>query len=368
MNYNVQYFLEQCLLSLREVIVAEDSEVIVVDNNSTDHSCQMIRKKFPEVLLLENKSNLGLAKANNKGVGVSSGKFLCFLNPDTIIPDNVFPNLLKKATQLPHVGLVGPRLISGKGNFLRESKRNIPAPLTSLKRLLGIRTRFVKSYFADHIQEREIGRVDVLDSAFMLIKKNHYLSVGGFDDDYFLYGEDLDLSYRVKKMGLLNYYLGTITALHYKGESVDRNADLVMIFYGAMRLFYSKHFKSNRVLDFMVSVGIRMVSFIHSFKDFKKNRREVTQYYLISENEVLSANIASKLNTELIRVSTIEREDLGDKNIEIIFDGDFMSYLEIIKQMELLNKRNVTFKIRPADCDYILGSDFSDGKGEVITF
>ncbi len=367
-NYNVRYFIEQCILSIKEATSSIDTEIIIVDNNSKDESCQMIKDCFPEIILIENKENKGFAAANNQGVLLAKGDFLCFLNPDTVLAFNTFIKILKIQKQLPHTGLLGPKLINGVGDFLHESKRNIPSPLTSFRRLFGIKIGYVKNYYADHIPSNSIGYVDVLVGAFMLIKKESYLSVGGFDEDYFIFGEDIDLAYKIKKKGLLNYYIGNVVAIHYRGESTDRNAVYVRQFYDAMRLFYKKHFRSNATLDFMVSVAIRLVSVIQSSKNFDKKKRIIERYCLITNDEGLYSKIASKLSAEVEILDGVGKEDLGDTNIEIIFDNNFISFGEIIDQMQKLRKDNITFKIRPKNCNYILGSDFSDGKGEVITF
>ncbi len=356
------------MLSLKAATLPINSEIIVVDNNSTDDSCKMIKDDFPDIILIENKINEGFSKANNQGVAVAKGLYVCFLNPDTIIAADTFIRLLNQAKELPNVGLLGPRLISGTGNFLEESKRNIPSPLTSFRRFFRLNLGNVKSYYAYHIPDTGIGDVDVLVGAFILVKKELFDSVGGFDEDYFIYGEDIDLSYKIKKKGLQNYYIGNIVAVHYRGESTDRNAIFVRRFYTGMRLFYKKHFKSNIVLDIIISAGIRFISMIQSFKNFSKEKRKINAYYLITENETLYRQITKIGLPDVKMITTIRKEDLGDKNIEIIFDNDFMTFDEIIEQMQFLKKKNVSFKIRPKKCNYIIGSNFSDGKGEVLMF
>lgn len=367
-SYNVRYFLEQCLLSVNEATTLIESEIIVIDNHSDDDSCEMIKEKFPNVILVENKTNLGFAKANNAGASIATSEYICFLNPDTVVSQDIFNYLIDQADRLPNSGLVGPRLINGAGNYLHESKRNIPSPLTSLRRLFGIKLGKVKNYYANRIPVSSIGDVDVLVGAFMLMKKKNYYSVGEFDDDYFIYGEDLDLSYRFKKNGFQNYYIGTQVALHYKGESIDPSATFIKHFYGAMRLFYKKHFKSNIILDRLISFAIRIVSFIQSFKKFDTKKKVINHYYLISEDMILHTKLSGVLKRKIIIFKTLKKEDLGDSNIEIIFDNNFVNFDQIIDWMQELRKENVTFKIRPKDRHFILGSNFSDGKGEIIVF
>jgi len=328
----------------------------------------MVKNRFSEITLIENKENVGFAKANNQGVAIAKGEYVCILNPDTVVAEDTFVNLIRESEKLIHIGMLGPRLIDGTGNFLPESKRNVPSPLTSFKRLFGIKLGKVKNYYADHIPETGIGHMDILVGAFILVRKTVYESVSGFDEDYFMYGEDIDLSYKIKKRGLENYYIGTIPVIHYKGESTDRNTAYIKRFYGAMRLFYKKHFKSNWVLDFIVFIGIKCTAILQSFKNHHKEKRIVDTYYLISENNELRKKITKILQKEVQFISLESVQNLGYTNNELIFDNAYMSFGEIIYEMQRLKQPNITFKIRPQGCNYILGSDFSDGKGEVLVF
>ncbi|MGY3792901.1 glycosyltransferase family 2 protein [Aquimarina sp. 433] len=368
LNYNVRYFLELCILSVQEATKNLDAEIIVIDNNSPDNSCEIIKERFPDIILLENKENVGFAKANNQGAALAKGEYLCILNPDTVVAEDTFSNILSMSEKLFHMGMVGPRLLDGNGSFLPESKRNVPSPLTSFKHLFGIKFGKVKNYYANHISETDIGDVDILVGAFIFVKKSVYESVYGFDEDYFMYGEDIDLSYKIRRKGLENYYLGSIPVIHYKGESTDRNAEYIRHFYGAMRLFYRKHFKSNWLLDTMVSVGIRLTSIVESFKNYHRENKITEGYYLVSENNEIRVRLINALQKEVQFTSLESARDLGYSNNELIFDNDFVSFGEIIEEMQQLKNLNITFKIIPKGCDFMLGSDFSDGKGEVITF
>ena len=328
----------------------------------------MVKDQFPDVILIENNENVGFAKANNQGVAIARGTYICILNPDTVVAEDTFVHMFTASKKLIHMGMIGPRLIDGTGHFLLESKRNIPSPLTSFRRLFGITLGNVQNYYADHVPDSTVGAVDILVGAFMLVKKKDYEAVEGFDEDYFMYGEDIDLSYKMRKNGLENYYIGTTSVLHYKGESTDRNAAYIKRFYGAMRLFYEKHFKSNWFLDVIVSVGIRLTSVVQSFKNQEKEKRIVDHYYLISENEVLRQQLTEVLGKEVQFISLESADNLGYTNNELIFDNDFLSFGVIIEAIERIKKPNITFKIKPMGCSYIVGSNFSDGKGEVIAF
>ncbi|WP_317194020.1 glycosyltransferase family 2 protein [Aquimarina mytili] len=356
------------MLSVQDAIRAIDAEIIVIDNNSSDQSYTILNSKFPEVIFVKNEENVGFAKANNQAASIAKGEYLCILNPDVVVASDTFIDIINQAESLPNAGLVGPRLIDGTGNFLPESKRNIPSPLTSFRRLFGIKLSKVKNYYADHVSETEVGDVDILVGAFFVVKRELYRSINGFDEDYFMYGEDIDLSYKIKKNGYQNYYLGNLVSVHYKGESTDRNAKYVRRFYGAMRVFYRKHFKSNVVLDFMVSTAIRIISLVQSLRNFDKEKRKIDQYYLVSSDMGLCEDLSKILDKNIEIYRTVNQEDLGDQNIEIIFDNNCMTFGEIIEQMQFLKRNTVTFKIRPKNCNYILGSDFKDGKGEIKIF
>ena len=210
LNYNVRYFLELCLHSVKAATEAIDAEIIVVDNNSSDDSCSMVKQLFPEVILIENKENLGFSKGNNQGVANAKGEYICILNPDTVVPEDAFSELLKFSKTKDNLGIIGCKLVDGSGKFLPESKRNIPVVKIALQKIRGNST----NYYANHVQESEVAKVDILVGAFMFMKQSVYNSLSGFDEDYFMYGEDIDLSYKAVKAGLDNYYFGTTTAIH----------------------------------------------------------------------------------------------------------------------------------------------------------
>ena len=238
LNYNVKFFLELCLKSVEQSITSIDAEIIVVDNDSSDDSCDMVKQKFPSVTLISNKENVGFAKANNQGVKIAKGEYVCILNPDTVIAEDTFIKLLEFAKTKSDIGAIGCKLIDGSGKFLPESKRNVPVVKVALQKLFGNG----KNYYANHLNENETGKVDVLVGAFMFLKRDVYIKVKGFDEDYFMYGEDIDLSYKLLQSGFQNYYFGETTCIHYKGESTAKDKKYTERFYKAMKLFYKKHF------------------------------------------------------------------------------------------------------------------------------
>ena len=210
-NYNVEYFLEQCLYSVRKAMQHIDGEVFVVDNNSTDGSNRMVKKKFPEVKLVENKDNLGFSKANNQGINLSKGEYVLLLNPDTVVEDDTFSSIVQFMDDNPDAGALGVKMVDGAGNFLPESKRGLPTPGTAFYKISGISKVFPKSrrfnkYHLGYLDEDEIHEVEILAGAFMLLRKKVLDEIGLLDETFFMYGEDIDLSYRVIKAGYKKIY------------------------------------------------------------------------------------------------------------------------------------------------------------------
>lgn len=247
-NYNVKHFLEQCLYSVRQALLKTSGEIIVIDNCSTDNSLIYLQPLFPEVRFVANKENLGFARACNQGLNMSTGRFILFLNPDTILPEDSFTSAIRFMDEHPEAGALGSKMLDGSGAFLKESKRAFPSPLTSLYKLFGLSKLFPRSahfsrYHLGHLDENRHNEVDVLAGAYMLIRKDVLDEVGGFDERFFMYGEDVDLSYRIQKSGKKNYYFPGSPIIHFKGESTRKGSmNYVRMFYSAMSLFVRKHY------------------------------------------------------------------------------------------------------------------------------
>ena len=247
-NYNVRYFLEQCLFSVLQALKDIDSEVIVVDNNSVDGSESMVRSKFPQVKLIANQHNAGYSKANNQGIAISKGEYILLLNPDTVVEESTFITSLSFMDSHSEAGALGPKMIDGTGRFLPESKRGLPTPEVAFYKIFGLTSLFPKSpkygkYYLGHLPENETNAVDVLTGAFMLIRRYVLEKTGNLDENFFMYGEDIDLSYRISQAGYKNYYFPDTTIIHYKGESTKRGTiNYVIVFYKAMKIFSAKHF------------------------------------------------------------------------------------------------------------------------------
>ncbi|MFL5739845.1 MAG: glycosyltransferase family 2 protein [Flavisolibacter sp.] len=251
-NYNVKYFLEQCLYSVCKVSTVVKTEVIVVDNCSSDGSIPYLEPKFPSVRFLPQDHNGGFARACNKGLEVASGDYVLFLNPDTIVAEDCFQQCLNFFESHSDCGALGVQMIDGSGKFLKESKRSFPSPLTSLYKLFGLSLVFPRSstfsrYHLGHLDKNHDHPVDVLAGAFMMVKKEVLRKTGGFDESFFMYGEDIDLSYRIQKAGYRNYYFAGTTIIHFKGESTRRGSlNYVRMFYQAMSIFVRKHYAGTK--------------------------------------------------------------------------------------------------------------------------
>ena len=245
-NYNVKQFLLQALDSVYKS-QGVTFEVFVVDNNSTDHSMGSVKELFPSVQCIENKENLGFGKANNQALAKATGKYTLFLNPDTVIEENTLLTCFRAMESNENLGALGVRMVDGQGKFLPESKRGLPTLWSSLCKFAGLykiapRSSWLNRYYAGHISEHDNNTVDVLTGAFFFGRTELIQKIGGFDEDFFMYGEDIDLSYRVQLEGKDLRYLGETTIIHYKGESTKkRSFNYAFSFFDAMGIFAEKH-------------------------------------------------------------------------------------------------------------------------------
>ena len=275
LNYNVRYFLEQCVLSVQKALEGIDGEIIVIDNNSSDDSCTMIKKFFPKVKLIENSSNLGFPKGNNSGVTQAKGEYICILNPDTVVAEDTFTKMLNTKNWQLNTGIIGCKLIDGTGNFLPESKRGIPTPWVAITKIFALYKLFPKvslfnKYYAQHLTQNQSGKVDILVGAFMFMKRELYNEIGGFDENCFMYSDDIDLSYMALKKGKYNFYFHETTVIHYKGESTIRDGTYLKRFQEAMQFFYKKHFDKSIFFDVFMKIGALIFSLFKQ-RSKKKN-------------------------------------------------------------------------------------------------
>jgi len=359
----VQYFLDQCLQSIQSACKNITFEIIVVDNNSSDDSCGMIEQKFPSIRMIKNKENVGFSRANNQGVAKASGEYILILNPDTVLAEDTLEKVLRFADTKKKLGVVGVHFIDGSGKLLPECKRNIPTLKIATEKLFGKSI----NYYASQIEENSIAKVAILSGAFMLIKRSIFNEVEGFDEDYFMFGEDIDLCYKIVNAGYQNYYFGESTVLHYKGESTVKDISYLKNFYGAMQLFYRKHFKENKILNLVGKIVIKgFVSFKSlQIKKVKDEIKKAQKIVLISENKEMLKKIANDSLENTIKVSCDVPVDLSDFDM-IIFDNADLSNKEIINEFKNLAHLKISKRIIPKNSNFCLGSDSSVFRGEVV--
>ena len=367
LNYNVRYFLEQCVLSVQEALSNIDGEIIVVDNNSSDASCQMMKTRFPNVKLIENKTNSGFPKGNNIGVAEAKGDYICILNPDTVVSEDTFEKILAFAEKQSDLGIVGCKLIDGTGNFLPESKRGIPTPWVAFTKITGLYHFFPKNklfnqYYAQDLNENETGKVAILVGAFMVMKRDLYTDLKGFDENCFMYSDDIDLSYRALLQGKSNYYFHETSVIHYKGESTVKDKLYMKRFQEAMNFFYKKHFKVSVFFSLFMKIGIVFFSFIKAFQGNSKPNSKPENYFLVSDDEKLKDKLEATLNNPII---FWEKSNIIEKS-EIIFDQNYFGFSKAIEFMEANKNKAFTYKILPKNTTFIIGSNSNRSRGEVI--
>jgi N-acetylglucosaminyl-diphospho-decaprenol L-rhamnosyltransferase len=273
-NYNVKFFLEQCLSSLRKAIagisVPGPVEVFIIDNASSDGSFEFLHPLYPEFQFIRNEENLGFAKACNQGLSQCQGEFILFLNPDTILPEDSLDKCLLFFKTTPDAGAMGVKMVDGAGRYLRESKRGFPGLRNSFFKMTGLttlfpRSKFFAAYYMGELHEGSTHPVEILSGAFMLIRGSVLKTVGAFDERFFMYAEDIDLSYRLLQSGFRNYYFSGVTIIHFKGESTQKDFRYVKTFYGAMNEFMKKHLHGagGFMRRAFATIGMRMQQFIH---------------------------------------------------------------------------------------------------------
>ena len=368
LNYNVRYFLELCVLSVQNAIQNIDAEIIVIDNHSQDDSCKMMKERFPNVKLIENRENLGFPKGNNIGVSQAQGEYICILNPDTVVAEDTFTKVLAFAKKQKDLGIVGVKLIDGTGKFLPESKRGIPTPFVAFTKITGLYKIFPKlfgEYYAQHLSENETGKVAILVGAFMVMKRELYNEIGGFDENCFMYSDDIDLSYVALQKGKSNYYFHETSVIHYKGESTLKDGTYMRRFREAMNFFYKKHFRVSFLFSVFMKMGIVFFSFVKRFQGKPKPKLESEKYILVSEDVILKEKLENKWQT-LVELQDITKSFAKNKNTEIIFDQNHLDFKTIIQAFETNKNKNFTFKILPESSDFLIGSNSSFDRGQVI--
>ena len=338
-NYNVKYFLEHCLGAVIKAIENTDAEIFVVDNNSTDGSKDYFKNKFPQVQFIWNESNEGFSKANNKALQLATGKYVLFLNPDTLVAEDTFEKCISFITAHDDDVACGVKMIDGHGNFLKESKRGLPLPMPAFYRLFGLSLLFPRSkifsrYHLGYLDENLNHEVDVLAGAFMMIPKKILDKTGAFDESFFMYGEDIDLSYRIRQAGFKNFYLAETCIIHFKGESTGKQGlKYVKMFYRAMSIFAKKNYGTAKAgmyniiiqLAIFIRAGLaalaRLIKWpFHIFSNFKQQKPEqITAICNSTENTALSLYLE---NTGSFTINYIDPDTINDtQGLAEIFIG-----------------------------------------------
>lgn len=374
-NYNVKYFLEQCLCSVKQAIQGIEAEVLVVDNASADDSIAYLQPKFPFVQFIQSPQNLGFAKANNLALQQAKGRYILFLNPDTIVAQDSFTQCMAFMQAHPLCGALGVRMIDGSGSFLPESKRSFPSPWVSFFKLTGLAQLFPHSavfnrYALGHLAENQTQVVDVICGAFMMLTLQAAQQTRGFDEDYFMYGEDVDLSYRLQQLGYTNYYFAGTTIIHFKGESAGQNSyKHNRMFYKAMMIFVQKHYAKNRWSVFAVVLQLAIMlrggfAFMGKLLQTDKSttlKPKATSFYLSGDAAAITTaqTILQNAASEILKNN---ESPISQKDVIICAS---QNYTTLIQQVEKWGKKNPVW-VHGYNSKSIVRSSHKNGLGGVI--
>lgn len=326
-SYNVKFYLEQCLVSLFRSMEGMDAEVFVVDNHSSDHSVAYLGERFPTVKFMANRHNLGFARANNMAIRQCQGEYVLLLNPDTILGESTMREVVGFMDGHPEGGAIGVRMLNSHGVSARESRRGVPSPMVAFFRMTGLCLRFpmhrkLGHYYMGYLDWEHPHEIEVVSGAFCLLRHRAIKEVGLLDEDFFMYGEDIDLSYRLLKGGFRNYYFPSLI-LHYKGESTEKSSfRYVHVFYQAMLIFFRKHYHSMSFLFyFPVKVAIYAKAFVaflgilakqvrKSLGFFPLRRQANERYVFIGSEEMVSEcrNLAKGMSLEATYIVGVEKD------------------------------------------------------------
>ena len=356
-SYNCKVYLDYCIQSVISSLKNIHGEIIVIDNNSTDNTKDFIRSKGYNITFIESKINLGFSKANNQAVKSAKGEYLFFLNPDTVIPENLFDPFFKGQNDLNNMGILGFRMIDGRGQFLKESKRNSPTKRMVFKKLLGI-----KNNYYSIINEFDYNSVDILCGANMLISNKVFNQINCFNEEYFMYGEDIELSKKSLLSGFKNYYNGKNTLIHFKGESTDKNIKYLKNFYGAMAIYYKNIFSPSRLNLFTVKFFLRqIINFKSLFINSSSTKSKFEKSFFITDS--VNHNVSKNYRNVILK----KEIDHSDNECNIILDPNYLTYNEIIEIIGSSNpSNNINFCFLSKDYSYVIESCGMNQKGKVV--
>lgn len=382
-NYNVKYFLEQCLWALLPALKEIDSEIIVVDNASSDNSVPYLAALFPQVKFITQNENIGYARANNLGWQQASGEWVLFLNPDTLVAEDSIASCLAFVNKTANTGACGIRMLDGAGYFLPESKRGVPILAASFFKLSGLIKVFptskkIAAYYAGDLSQHQTNPVPILSGAFMMVKKTVLQQTHGFDESFFMYGEDVDLSYRITQLGYANYYIADSAIIHFKGESTRKDSKYVKLFYQAMKIFVKKHYKNQPAFLFFINLAIGAATVMALLAKWVKPVTapavKTNLNSLIVATEAEAAAIMPLLDIDTLTQRTIRRCNPGDDVAailkiapvhEVFFCAGTHGYKKIIAVIEACSGKS-SFKFYSAGSNSIVSSHSKNTSGEVL--
>lgn len=372
-NYNVKYYLDQCIRSVLRAFeeMNTPAEIIVVDNHSADGSVDYLEKRYPQMLypmvrFVRSAHNLGFARANNIAIRQSRGEYVLLLNPDTIVGEDALKASVDFMDVHEDAGAVGVRMLGAQGRRAMESRRGLPTPMVSFFKMLGFCNRWPHhrlfgKYYMGYLPWDEPSQIEVVSGAYCMLRRKALDEVGLLDEDFFMYGEDIDLSYRVLKGGYHNYYL-PVDILHYKGESTQKSSfRYVHVFYEAMLIFFRKHYSG---MTFLLSLPIKtaiyakaLMALVGMLSDrmrkslgfFAPSAEGAQRYVFVGSLEMQDAcrEIARRLGLDAEFHDSEVLEDKSEatwseKNDNVlVLDADSMSYADMLKRMSRLSDMNV---------------------------
>jgi GT2 family glycosyltransferase len=346
--------------------LSDQVEVLVVDNCSTDGSVDWLRPQFPFAQFIANTENVGFSRANNQVLGKCRGKYVLFLNPDTILPEDCFQQCLSFMEAHPDAGALGVHMIDGSGRYLPESKRGFPTPWVSFCKMSGLTrlfptSRWLASYYLGHLSPTGIHQVDVLSGAFMWIRKGVLDKTGGFDERFFMYAEDIDLSFRIQQAGYVNYYLPAPAIIHFKGESTRKDKRYIKLFYTAMIQFVQKHYKGIGAWGYtkLLQLIIASKGNTDEVKKAKQPTINDIRSFVIAKDEMVGS-LKEQLNSKRVLTQEMTSAD------ELIYIESLrLTFKDIIDAVQK-NKGDQKIRIHASGSCSIVGSDSKDNQGVFI--
>jgi GT2 family glycosyltransferase len=368
-SYNAIDFLRLTLHAVSQACKNIEVEIFVVDNHSADHSAEMVKREFPACKVIANKHNPGFAIANNQAIKMAKGRYILVLNPDTIVAEDTLEKAIAFMDRNSSIGGLGIKMLDGSGIFLPESKRGIPSPWVAFCKMSGLSSFFPKSklfseYHKGYLPPDKNHPTEIMAGAFMLLRKEVLNKVGLLDEDYFMYGEDIDLSYRIVKAGYQNYYYSDSAIIHFKGECTIKDKIYHDRFYKAMILFAKKHFHKSygAILHILIYTGIRFARLLSGFSTIEKPEKCPYPNYILLHEHLPAAPILQKLKNNSLHTTIAQLVHLN-KGI-IIFPLGKIHYKTMIDIMEKYQDK-FQYRFLIEDKEIIVGSDKKDIKGQI---